>query len=684
MSKSTLKVQKNRRQSSVYTAIVLGSLGAWGLSAPVAAEINGDRGADRSLDRPTTLALAAESLALDSSPIPLSQFDGAIEDASSDDPLEAITASEAITATEAPSLPNLHLGQPVPLAQTPGLMNPRFGSEGIIIQGPRPEILPSDPDLDPASNPVPTHILRPLESNVIPMPMTLDNPTDSLGQLSSVTQLADVKPTDWAYQALKNLVERYNCIAGYPDGLFRGSRAITRYEAAAALNSCLDRLNDLIAAATDDIATQQDLAVLQRLTEDFQADLALLRGRVDGLENRIGYLEETQFSTTTRLFGQAIMGAQMRSENTTNYNLLGVVPFSAEDQGTHANILGSADLTLFSQLSPKDIVLTTLHAGVGSTSPRQTNDVLLAFEGDTSPSGGESSLNLSEVSYRRLLSNRLAMIVGPAGVNMVNVFRGANAVESSGYGPLSRFAQRNPIKNIGGGTAGLGLDWQATSRFSVQGVYSANSLADDPSDGIWGGTNGGITSGLQVNWAPIDRLNLEMNYVYSYSPYGSLGTGVGDDPILVLDGNTGRAPMNTHAVGGTLSWQATNRLNVGGWAGYTTSASAATSGGVETINWMAFMNVADLLGEGNMLGLYVGQPPKITSSDLPFSRNVPELETGDTNGRPSTTTHVEVFFRYRLNNHIAITPGVIAVFNPRHNANNDTIIIGAVRTTFSF
>ncbi|MFM7315112.1 MAG: S-layer homology domain-containing protein, partial [Cyanobium sp.] len=54
-------------------------------------------------------------------------------------------------------------------------------------------------------------------------------------QVTSVTQLSDVKPTDWAYQALSNLVEKYGCVAGYPNGTYKGQQAMTRYEAAALL-----------------------------------------------------------------------------------------------------------------------------------------------------------------------------------------------------------------------------------------------------------------------------------------------------------------------------------------------------------------------------------------------------------------------------------------------------------------
>ena len=64
-------------------------------------------------------------------------------------------------------------------------------------------------------------------------------------QVTSINQFSDVKPTDWAFQALSNLIERYGCVAGYPDGTYRGGKAMTRYEAAALLNACLDRISEV-------------------------------------------------------------------------------------------------------------------------------------------------------------------------------------------------------------------------------------------------------------------------------------------------------------------------------------------------------------------------------------------------------------------------------------------------------
>jgi len=122
-------------------------------------------------------------------------------------------------------------------------------------------------------------------------------------QVTSITQFSDVKPTDWAYQALSNLIERYGCVAGYPNGTFKGGQAMTRWEAAALLNACLDRVTEI----TDE---------LRRLMKEFEKELAITKARVDGLEAKVGELQATQFSTTTKLTGQVrfVMGDVYRGD----------------------------------------------------------------------------------------------------------------------------------------------------------------------------------------------------------------------------------------------------------------------------------------------------------------------------------------------------------------------------------
>lgn len=132
--------------------------------------------------------------------------------------------------------------------------------------------------------------------------------SSSMEQVTSVSQLSDVQPGDWAFEALRSLVERYGCIAGYPDGTFRGNRALSRYEFAAGLNACLNQVERLISANVSDFVRKPDLVTLQRLQEEFKVELASLGTRVDKLEGRVATLENNQFSTTTKLIGQVEFG----------------------------------------------------------------------------------------------------------------------------------------------------------------------------------------------------------------------------------------------------------------------------------------------------------------------------------------------------------------------------------------
>jgi len=122
---------------------------------------------------------------------------------------------------------------------------------------------------------------------------------DELAQVTSVDSLSDVSPSHWAFQSVKSLVERYNCVAGYPHGTFRGNRSMSRYEFAALLNGCLDRVVQLIPSDSP------DAGMVAKLREEFGAELATLRGKVDALDFRVEELEgANKFSTTAKLKGK--------------------------------------------------------------------------------------------------------------------------------------------------------------------------------------------------------------------------------------------------------------------------------------------------------------------------------------------------------------------------------------------
>lgn len=489
-----------------------------------------------------------------------------------------------------------------------------------------------------------------------------------MAQVTSVNQLSDVQPTDWAFQALQSLIERYGCIAGYPDGTFRGHQSISRYEFAAGLNACLEGL----ALGT---SGSDDLAIVERLQTEFADELANLRNQVDNLESRIALLESQQFSTTTRLFGQLVVGVQGRADNRADFFPVDGVQ-DTDDPSTQINLITNAQLSLLTQFNPNSLLLIGMQGGSGSTSPRLTNDTRLSYEGNT-----DNDLQLSDLTYRQLIGDNFAVVVGPRGVNAVNVFRGANRVESAGFGPLSAFAQRNPVISVGGGDTGLGFDWQVAPWMSVQGVY-ATSNGPDPARGLFGGDFGDTVLGTQLTFAPTDTLDIALNYVNAYTRSGNLRNSVGDSQVTAAS-----TPLNTNAFGATIAWQATSRFRVGGWAGYTNSQIPGRSGDVETVNWMAFLNLVDLFSSNDLLGLYVGQPPKITSSDLPLGQNLPDRLAGGpgaAGGQPGTTTHVELFYRNQITDNIAITPGFILVFNPGHTPDSETVFMGVLRTTLTF
>ncbi len=501
---------------------------------------------------------------------------------------------------------------------------------------------------------------------------------DSMDQVTSVSQLSDVKPTDWAFQSLQSLVERYGCIAGFPDKTYRGNRALSRYEFAAGLNACMDRVNDLIAANSNG-AKREDLNTLRKLQEQFASELATLRGKVDALDSKVAMLEKQQFSTTSKLYGQVVVGLQ-------GSNSIGVDLFpkdGVKERSGQANITFgyNTQLTIATSFRGDDLLLTGFQTGNISSSAGaiSTNMGRLAYESELN-----NKLVISDLSYRFPVTPSFGLLIGAAGVNPENVFRGINPLEGYADGALSRFGQRNPILTVADTSAGMGFDWQIAPKVSLQGVYSATNPAL-PSDAENGGLfNGSYTAGAQLSLAPTRSIDVGLHYLYSRTPNGVLGFGVGDTQLispLVVDA----VATTTQAIGATAAWRINPKWTVGAWGGWTSSQAIGQPGTVETTNWMLFSALPDLFVPGNLGGLLVGQPPKITSSTLPDGLNFPNFsDNGTQGGQSASSLHVEAFYRARVSENITLTPGFLMIFNPNHNASNDTLMIGSVRASFQF
>ncbi|RCJ21006.1 hypothetical protein A6S26_25230 [Nostoc sp. ATCC 43529] len=481
-------------------------------------------------------------------------------------------------------------------------------------------------------------------------------------QVTSVSQLSDVQTTDWAFQALQSLVERYGCIAGYPNSTYRGNRALTRYEFAAGLNACLDRVNELIATATGDLVSKEDLAALQKLQEEFSAELATLRGRVDAVEARTAELEANQFSTTTKLQGQVVaVVSDVLSGNTVN---------GAEITDENTTLGARARIELVTSFTGKDTLFTRIQANNILSPDIGTPEGNLFFAGED----GTTTAAIDALFYRFPLGEKTQVIaIANAGAaddltSTVNIFDGDGA-----FGALSTFGTRNPIYNQIGG-AGLGLTYEFSEKLSLSlGYLSGTANNPTPNNGLFNGSYGALA---QLTVQPNDRISLGLTYINSYNQPLATGSNAATfQDIAAIQGlPEEEVGFSSNSYGVQASIGITDNIVLGGWVGYTNTRSLrGNRGDVDIWNYAVTLGFPDLGTKGSLAGIIAGVEPRVTSSSLVgLARD------------EDTSYHLEAFYQYKLSDNITITPGVIWLTSPDHNNDNDDVVIGALRTTFSF
>jgi hypothetical protein len=506
----------------------------------------------------------------------------------------------------------------------------------------------------------------------------------TMDQVTSVSQLSDVKPTDWAFQALQSLVERYGCIAGYPDRTYRGNRALTRYEFAAGLNACLDRVNELIAAGTADLVKKEDLATIQKLQEQYAAELATLRGRVDGLETKTAVLEKQQFSTTTKLNGEVLFSlAGAVSGRQPGFTDSFTGDFVKGDRASKNTVFGyRARLNLDTSFTGKDLLRTRLQAG-NSDLTNSVFDPIDAITGDPIPfpEGGlrfatnsNSSLGVDALLYQFPLGEKTNITIeANAGAaddftDTLNPFLDGDGSS----GALTNFGSRNPIYYLLGG-AGIGIKHQFSNNLEFSAGYLAGSASSPTKgNGLFSGSNGAIA---QITFKPSDKLKIGATYVKSYkntfenqgSPTGSFNanlTGITD-------------PFSSNSYGLGASFQVSPKLVLNASAGYTKSkVLKGTKGDLDIWNWSLGLALPDFGKKGNLAGLIIGMEPKVTGA----TSNLKTLGFKDR----SSSLHVEGFYQYAINDRVSITPGLVWLTAPNHDKRNDGSVVGTIRTTFTF
>ncbi|MDJ0691558.1 MAG: iron uptake porin [Xenococcaceae cyanobacterium MO_188.B32] len=508
-------------------------------------------------------------------------------------------------------------------------------------------------------------------------PLT-ENGTDvnlgSMEQVTNVNQLRDVSPTDWAYEALRSLVDRYGCIVGYPNQTYRGTQALSRYEFAAGLNACLNQIERLIAAS--EAIAREDLDTLQRLTQEFEAELATLSGRVDNLESRTAFLEDNSFSTTTKLAGEVAFT---------------LAQAFGEDVDSQVVFTDRVRLQLVSSFTGKDKLFTRLTAGnIGNSFQDETGtrEGRFAFDGQAN-----NDVVIDRLHYVFPLFDDKLKVTAMASLAAhhfyAEVFNDRLNVGGGANGALTRFAERSPIyrQGIDRRSAGIGFNFSPIEKFEISAGYIAPN-GSDPSEGN-GLFNGSYSAMGQIAFKPTDTIRVGATYVRGYdtSPFrgsflwGGTGTNLGNLRLTAANGLTiGGVPANladnpviTNSFGGAFQWDVNPKISFRGWFSYTDAD--LEEGEATILNYAGALVFPDLGKEGNLGAVVVGAEPYLDDLDL---------DAGEADFPDDIPLHVEAFYKYQLTDNISVTPGVVWLVNPNQSDNNDDIFIGALRTTFTF
>ena len=508
---------------------------------------------------------------------------------------------------------------------------------------------------------------------------------NSMGQVTNVNQLRDVSPTDWAYEALRSLVDRYGCIAGFPDQTYRGNQPLTRYEFAAGLNSCLNQIERLIASQGS--VSQEDLDTITRLSQEFEAELATLGGRVDELESRAATLEDNQFSTTTKLAGEAIFGIASVVAGSNEE----LIEENGDDDIDQVPVFGyRTRLELETSFTGEDLLFTRLSTG----NFPEFSDTTGTFQGEIAfAQPDDNNLALEVLFYDRPIGENTNVLIGAVGLAADDIADTVSILDGDGgSGAISAFGTRSPIYYPPGET-GLGIIHRFGEKLELSAGYLAGE-ASDPANGS-GLFNGSYSAIGQLTITPIEKLKIALTYVNGYD---QSDTGVGSDLANIqsltaagddadpLDPGVfeGGVPTSSNSYGAQFSFALSDRIVIGGWGGlskvrtlasFVADGQTVERGSQDIWNWAATLAFPDLGKEGSLGGIIVGMEPYVASSTIDADGFGDDAEQ---------SLHIEAFYQYQLSDNIGITPGVIYVNKPDNNDNNDDLVITTLRTTFSF
>ena len=456
------------------------------------------------------------------------------------------------------------------------------------------------------------------------------NQYSSVEQVTSVSQFSDVRPTDWAYQALTNLVERYGCVAGYPDGTYRGGSSMTRYEAAALLNACMDRVTEV----TDEI---------RKLQAEFKQELIVLRGRVDGLEARTAVLEATQFSTTTKLNGEV------------NFVLGGVPGYRSRGDNADGTAFNyDVRLNFDTSFTGKDLLRTRLRAGDFSTQPFGSSSSLFKLD---KAEMTDSSVKIDRLYYQFPVGRDLKVTVGPKVRNTEMAW-----IPSAYKSDILDFFSTAGAPGVYNKATGSGVGVQYSKSGFVVGLNYVAQNGDSTESGVFDSA-GALNVLAQLGYRA-DNWGVGVGY-----RYGSEGTRPrtyngfrGANGALLSNQDSNSVAVNAY-------WRPTERSvipSISAGYGYNdVSGRPGATDATDSQSWFVGLQWDDAFVAGNAAGVAVGQP-------------------ANAEGLANDSVMLEVFYKLQVTDNISVTPAVFYVSNDAGQRGNASEVGGVIQTTFRF
>jgi Carbohydrate-selective porin, OprB family len=531
----------------------------------------------------------------------------------------------------------------------------------------------------------------------------------SAEQINQATEATEIKPGDWAYQTLQALSTKYNC-GNAPTG----TQTLSREEFATSLNGCVQSIEQLVArrkprksikkrrpapsmvtpppsapevlppppepapvlppAPVEPEVSQQDLDRLKQLVQSFNTELQAVDSRIQAVDAKVAKLKEQSFSTTTKLVGEAIFAITGLAGGPTT--------------ATRSTIFSDrVRLNFRSSFTGKDLLLVRLQsrnsnsfAGAVATSASGTNMTRLGFEGSE-----ENATLIQRLQYQLPLTATTKVFVEAVGSEFNDNYYTFNPEhQAAGTGAVTRFGRFNPVYRLSGEGAGIGVDYKFSPSLGLVLSYAVPKVGgletvNNPVSGN-GLFNGSNVLFSQLTLKPSEDTSLGLVYARAYNSTGTGVSGATGSNIANNPFNGAPTSANHYSVLGSVNLS--KDLIFSAWGGLTQARQETGAGNSADIwNYAGTLAVKDFGSKGSTLGFVVGMQPKVTGNS--FFNNAGTVNAAR-RVDSATSLHIEAFYKYKFSDNLYVTPGLLMLTNPEHNAANPTEYLGTIRTTFVF